>query len=94
MSDSSNLDLCLEKLKKCELLSEATVKELCTMAIDILLDESNVREVHAPVTVVGDVHGYVFSQQGLQRDDVGRHPENRGQQPAGEEGPGGDAVDR
>ncbi|KNC52391.1 serine/threonine protein phosphatase [Thecamonas trahens ATCC 50062] len=55
-----DVDKCLEKLKRCELLSQATIKDICTRVIDVLLDESNVCEVDAPVTVVGDVHGQFY----------------------------------
>ena len=41
----------------CKPLAEADVKQLCDMAREILVKESNVQAVSAPVTVVGDVHG-------------------------------------
>lgn len=54
-----NLDKCIEQLTKCELLSENTIKDLCQHMREMLIYESNVQHVKAPVTVVGDVHGYV-----------------------------------
>jgi serine/threonine-protein phosphatase 4 catalytic subunit len=47
----SNLDEQIERLKKCEYLKESEVKALCDKAREILIDESNVQEVDAPVTV-------------------------------------------
>jgi len=44
------------KLKECKQLQENHVKYLCDRAKDILSKESNVQEVHCPVTVCGDVH--------------------------------------
>jgi serine/threonine-protein phosphatase 4 catalytic subunit len=39
------------RLKRCEYLTEAEVKQLCSTAREILIDESNVQRVDAPVTV-------------------------------------------
>ena len=50
------LDLWIEKLKECKQLQENHVKFLCDRAKDILSKESNVQEVHCPVTVCGDIH--------------------------------------
>lgn len=47
----SNLDEQIERLKKCEYLKESEVKALCDKAREILIDESNVQKVDAPVTV-------------------------------------------
>jgi serine/threonine-protein phosphatase 2A catalytic subunit len=63
--DIDILDENIERLKKCEALSEAEVKFLCekvrlsimVQAKDILQAESNIQPVHSPVTVCGDVHG-------------------------------------
>jgi serine/threonine-protein phosphatase 4 catalytic subunit len=38
-------------LKRCEYLREGEVKALCLRAREILVDESNVQRVDAPVTV-------------------------------------------
>ncbi|CAM4740554.1 unnamed protein product [Rotaria magnacalcarata] len=54
---SKELDLWIEQLKECKQLQENHVKFLCDRAKDILAKESNVQEVHCPVTVCGDVHG-------------------------------------
>lgn len=47
----SNLDEQIERLKRCEYLKESEVKALCDKAREILIDESNVQKVDAPVTV-------------------------------------------
>lgn len=51
------LDLWTDKLMSCTLLSENEVKLLCDKAREVLIEESNVQPVRAPVTVCGDVHG-------------------------------------
>jgi serine/threonine-protein phosphatase 4 catalytic subunit len=51
MVSTSNLDEQIERLKKCEYLKESEVKALCDRAREILIDESNVQRVDAPVTV-------------------------------------------
>ena len=48
---SSCLDEQIERLKRCEFLREGEVKALCLRAREILVDESNVQRVDAPVTV-------------------------------------------
>ncbi|KRX52925.1 Serine/threonine-protein phosphatase 2A catalytic subunit beta isoform [Trichinella sp. T9] len=52
-----DLDAQIEKLYRCEQLSENQVKNLCEKAKEILSEESNVQPVKCPVTVCGDVHG-------------------------------------
>ena len=47
----SDIDEQIERLKKCEYLKESEVKTLCDKAREILIDESNVQRVDAPVTV-------------------------------------------
>ena len=47
----ANLDEQIERLKKCEYLKESEVKGICDKAREILIDESNVQRVDAPVTV-------------------------------------------
>ena len=41
----------IEQLKRCEYIKEAEVKALCAKAREILVEESNVQRVDAPVTV-------------------------------------------
>ncbi|WFD24563.1 protein-serine/threonine phosphatase [Malassezia equina] len=54
---SMNLDQQIEQLKSCQPLSEAQVKDLCDKAREILVEESNIQRVDAPVTICGDIHG-------------------------------------
>ncbi|XRB04496.1 serine/threonine-protein phosphatase [Pycnococcus provasolii] len=54
---SSDLDVWIEKLRKCETLKESEVKSLCHKAMEILVEESNVQRVDGPVTICGDIHG-------------------------------------
>eukprot|EP01104_Vermistella_antarctica_P001686 TRINITY_DN117_c0_g1_i1.p1 TRINITY_DN117_c0_g1~~TRINITY_DN117_c0_g1_i1.p1 ORF type:complete len:313 (+),score=58.04 TRINITY_DN117_c0_g1_i1:257-1195(+) len=55
-----NLDRLIAQLLKCELLGEATVKEVCTRLKEMAIFEPNVQHVQAPVTIVGDLHGQFF----------------------------------
>jgi hypothetical protein len=54
-----DLDHHIEQLSRGELLSEGTVKGLTSKLKDMLIYESNVEHVRAPVTVVGDIFGCV-----------------------------------
>jgi serine/threonine-protein phosphatase 4 catalytic subunit len=65
MSSNSDLDRQIEQLKRCEHLKESEVKELCTRAREILVDESNVQRVDAPVTICGDIHGQFYDLKEL-----------------------------
>jgi serine/threonine-protein phosphatase PPG1 len=40
-----------------KLLGEALVREVCEKTKELLMRESNVVHLSAPVTVVGDIHG-------------------------------------
>lgn len=51
MGTVADLDNQIERLKNCEYLKEFEVKALCDKAREILVDESNVQRVAAPVTV-------------------------------------------
>ena len=62
---SSDLDRQIEKLRRCEYLKESEVKSLCAKAKEILIDESNVQRIDAPVTICGDVHGQFYDVQEL-----------------------------
>ncbi|KAF9973600.1 putative serine/threonine protein phosphatase [Actinomortierella ambigua] len=53
-----DLDACIESLFKKQLLAESVIKEICEKTKELLMKESNVVHVKAPVTVVGDIHGY------------------------------------
>jgi len=53
-----SLDECIEKLLTKQLLVEALIKEICEKTKELLMRESNVVHISAPVTVVGDIHGW------------------------------------
>ncbi|KAL0891097.1 hypothetical protein Bca101_015080 [Brassica carinata] len=61
----SDLDRQIEQLKRCEPLSESEVKSLCLKAMEILVEESNVQSVDAPVTLCGDIHGQFYDMMEL-----------------------------
>ena len=52
-----DLDACIQQLLKKQLLHEALQREICEKTKEVLMRESNVVHVSAPVTVVGDIHG-------------------------------------
>lgn len=62
---SSDLDRQIEQLKKCEIIKESEVKNLCSRAREILVEESNVQRVDSPVTVCGDIHGQFYDLKEL-----------------------------
>lgn len=61
----SALDVQIEKLRRCEYLKESEVKELCEKAMEILMEESNVQRIDAPVTICGDIHGQFYDLKEL-----------------------------
>ena len=54
-----DLDACIDQLLRKQLLHEALLREICEKTKEVLMRESNVVHVTAPVTVVGDIHGSV-----------------------------------
>ncbi|EGR27162.1 protein phosphatase, putative [Ichthyophthirius multifiliis] len=60
MANVTDLDQIIETLKKCEYIKESEVKILCNKAREILVEESNVQRVDAPVTICGDIHGQFY----------------------------------
>jgi len=61
----SDLDRQIEKLRRCEVIKESEVKDLCNKAREILVEESNVQRVDAPVTICGDIHGQFYDLKEL-----------------------------
>lgn len=55
-----DLDACIQKLLNKQLLHETLLREICEKTKEVLMRESNVVHVQSPVTVVGDIHGWVF----------------------------------
>lgn len=47
------------------MLPENKVMELCWKAREILMEESNVQRIAAPVTLCGDIHGQFFDLKKL-----------------------------
>ncbi|TYZ58431.1 hypothetical protein PybrP1_009471 [[Pythium] brassicae (nom. inval.)] len=64
-ASQSELDRQIEQLKRCEYLKESEVKALCQKAREILVDESNVQRIDAPVTICGDIHGQFYDLKEL-----------------------------
>ena len=54
-----NLDAAIEQLYRGEILSEEMVKEVCERLKESLIYQPNVQPIKTPVTVVGNLHGYV-----------------------------------
>jgi hypothetical protein len=50
-SRNGDLDRQIGMLKSCECIKEAEVRDLCNMARDILLNESNIQNISSPITV-------------------------------------------
>jgi len=55
-----DVDSCIERLCKKQLLAEQAIKEICEKVKELLMRESNVVSLSAPVTVVGDIHGQFY----------------------------------
>eukprot|EP01065_Artemidia_motanka_P022226 TRINITY_DN2644_c1_g1_i1.p1 TRINITY_DN2644_c1_g1~~TRINITY_DN2644_c1_g1_i1.p1 ORF type:complete len:388 (+),score=111.00 TRINITY_DN2644_c1_g1_i1:110-1273(+) len=60
MTSTTDLDRQIATLKGCEIIKEQEVKDVCTKAKEILVNEPNVQPVCAPVTIVGDIHGQFY----------------------------------
>lgn len=56
----ADLDECIARITRRELLPEPVVGALCHRLKELLVQDSNVVHVAAPVTVVGDIHGQFF----------------------------------
>jgi serine/threonine-protein phosphatase 6 catalytic subunit len=54
---SSNIDSWLDTVKNGTILPERELRILCEKVKEILIEESNVQPVKAPVTICGDIHG-------------------------------------
>ncbi|KAI9608319.1 hypothetical protein KEM48_003252 [Puccinia striiformis f. sp. tritici PST-130] len=64
----SDLDQSTDRaIKRCEIISESQVKELCLKAREILVEESNVQWIDSPVTICGDIHGQFMDLKELFR---------------------------
>ncbi|KAL3892856.1 MAG: hypothetical protein SGPRY_014717, partial [Prymnesium sp.] len=82
---SSDLDRQIEQLKRCEYIKEPEVKALCAKAREILVEESNVQRVDAPVTVRrwgGTERRSCLVGEGGREGGGGRGDEREGGQPS------------
>ena len=53
-------DKWLSELKEVKCLPEGDLKQLCQKAKEILIEESNVQYINAPVIICGDIHGQLY----------------------------------
>ena len=65
MASGSDVDAWIATLRKCEVIEENSVKKLCQMAVEILVEESNVQNISSPVTICGDIHGQFYDLKEL-----------------------------
>jgi len=56
----AGLDEWLEEAKQCHYLPEPVMKQLCEIVKEVLMEESNIQPVVAPVTICGDIHGQFY----------------------------------
>jgi serine/threonine-protein phosphatase 6 catalytic subunit len=60
-------DRWISQLLECKHLSEREMKLLCARVREILVEESNIQPVRAPVTIAGDIHGQFWDVKELLR---------------------------
>ena len=60
-------DKWLETIKQCKCINERELKILCDKVKEILMEESNVQPVSAPVIICGDIHGQFYDLMELFR---------------------------
>lgn len=77
----AGLDEWLEEAKQCHYLPENVMKQLCEMVKEVLMEESNIQPVVAPVTICGDIHGQFYDLLELFRVAGGMPGESRVQAP-------------
>lgn len=54
------MDAWLEQLRNGKILEERDLRLLCEKVKEIVIEESNVQPVSAPVTICGDIHGQFY----------------------------------
>lgn len=55
-----DIDKCIADLKEGKILPEKVLRRCCEKVKEILIEESNVQPVSAPVTLCGDIHGQFY----------------------------------
>ncbi len=55
-----DIDKCISDLKQEKILPEKVLRKICEKLKDILIEESNVQPISAPVTICGDIHGQFY----------------------------------
>ena len=60
MSGKTDADVWLTTLKQGQVLPERDLRILCEKLKEILIEESNVQPISAPVTICGDIHGQFY----------------------------------
>lgn len=55
-----DIDKCIADLKQGKILPEKVLRRCCEKVKEILIEESNVQPVSAPVTLCGDIHGQFY----------------------------------
>ena len=55
-----DIDECIANLKASKILPEKELRRICEKVKELLIEESNVQPVAAPVTICGDIHGQFF----------------------------------
>lgn len=60
MSSVEQIDRWIETVEECKYLPEKDLKLLTEKVKELLLEESNVQPVSAPVTICGDIHGQFY----------------------------------
>ena len=53
----TDVDLWLNQLKQGKVLEERDLRNVCEKIKELLIEESNIQPVQAPVAVCGDIHG-------------------------------------
>ena len=56
-SGELTLPRAISELRACRIIPEPQVREICHKARELLIEEANVVQVDAPVTICGDIHG-------------------------------------
>ncbi|GME79609.1 hypothetical protein B5S28_g1242 [[Candida] boidinii] len=52
-----DLDKIIQDIRQCKLIPENDIQQLCFLAQELLIEESNIQLIDTPITVCGDIHG-------------------------------------